>query len=182
MDNIKRKNKTMTVIIIVLIISILGTTYAFVNLSPVSNNSMTGEGDCNSVNYAATGDNITGLSVTSDYTKGAKATVTLSQDSNCPIYTEASIYIYTEESITAPIDEHPALKFKVFNGSTLINEGTITEKGTATLLADNLDLLKETTYTIYIWIDSTQSYGYYHGKTYSGKIYAESTQTSTIDE
>ena len=180
MNNIGKKNTKMTIIVTILIISLLGTTYAYINLNNQPNNA-TGQAGCFVVNYSAQEINATNLTTTTNYEDGATTTVTLSQNTDCKIYTTASIYIHTDSSTTAPISNPQALKFKIYNGTTLINEGTISQTASDTAIATGLPLsTTATTYTIYIWIDSNISLGAYDAKTYSGYIYADSTQTSTI--
>ncbi len=137
-------------------------------------------GGCFNVNY--TGENITtsSISTTTNYEDGSKTTVTLSKNSSCKLYKEANIYLHTNNNTTAPIETIPALKYKLYNGSSQISEGTITNKNDYLLgtvpLTDT-----STTYTVYLYIDPSISIGNYNGTSYSGYIYADSHQTSTIE-
>ena len=137
-------------------------------------------GGCFNVNY--TGENITtsSISTSTNYEEGSTTTVTLSKNSSCKLYTEANIYLKTNNTTTAPIESIPALKYKLYNGSSQISEGTITNKGDYLLgvvpLTDT-----EITYTVYLYIDPSISIGNYNDKSYSGYIYATSNQTSTIE-
>lgn len=175
--------KTLVIIILLVAFS-LTATYAFVNLT-AENNSAVGTAGCFSVNY--TGQEINNLSLTSttDYTTSTSSEVTLSKNENCEIYTEAFIKIHTNDNITAPITgENQALKYKIEkisgNGEILDGgEGVINQIGDMTLATVKLTDT-DTTYKVYIWIDSSVSNGAYNGTTYSGYIFAESAQTSTI--
>lgn len=168
----------LILLISILITLTLGGTYAFLNVR-ANNNSTTGTAGCFSVNYNANVIDSSNLSATTNYLEGANTTVTLSKSSDCQIYSSADIYLYTNTTTTAPIATVNALKYKVFQGSTLKAEGTITQTG-ATKLA-TVDLTTTSTdYKVYLWVDSDLSEGKYDNKTYSGYIYAESTQQSTI--
>lgn len=180
-----RNENIKSIIIIALIVTFaLSATYAYMNLT-ASNSNATGAGGCFEVYYS--GQNIgetSSIQSTTNYLEGAHSQVILSKQSGCDIYTTADISIHTNETSTAPLGA--ALKYKVLNGSTTVSEGSITEELNASgqqidnLLASVPLTTTQTTYDIYIWVDSSQSNGAYHAKTYSGYIYATSVQTSTI--
>ncbi len=178
------KNIVKLLVLIILLITLaLGGTYAFLTLSKNANNQKSTAG-CFKVNYTGQAINATNLSVTTNYLEGAKTTVSLSKASDCQAYTKANIYIHTNtqaEGTTAPI-EKGALKYKILNGTTVTSEGTITEKGATKTILSNVDVTTTaTTYTIYIWIDSSLTSNREFDQTkYSGYIYADSTQTSTV--
>ena len=164
--------------IVIYVIFITGSTYAFLNMSADSNTA-TGEGGCFEVSYS--GENISSLSVVSsdDYQDGASTTVTISKDASCPIYTEASLYLHTNNTTTAPITINSALKYKIYRGSDLVANGSITEMGD--VLLTSLPITNTSiTYTIYLYVDSVISGGLFNDTDYSGYIYATSHQTSTI--
>ena len=116
MEN-KTKISKLKYLYFILIFSILliSGTYAYQQLS-ANNSNPTGMGGCFNVNY--TGQNITtsDLSTTTNYQEGSKTTVTLSKHSSCKMYTEANIYLKTNNATTAPIETVPALRYKLFKG------------------------------------------------------------------
>ena len=58
---------------------------------------------------------------------------------------------------------------------------TVVSSGETDVLLATVPLTDtKTEYKIYIWIDSSLSKGAYNDKSYSGYIYAKSTQTSTV--
>ena len=182
---VNKSNITKISIIIVVLFTIITTgTYAFQQLS-VDNSNATGTGGCFNVNY--TGQNLTAANIatTTNFSEGAQATVKLNKNTSCKIYTEANIYLKTNSSTTAPIESVQALKYKVYNGSSQISEGTITkineDDNKGKLLATVPLTDTETTYTVYLYIDANISTGQYTSKTYSGYVYATSAQTSTIE-
>ncbi len=180
----KKENLKVTLIILLLVLVILSATYAYIVLN-ASNNSASGTGGCFEVNYTGQGIDSSSLQSTTNYLEGAHAQITLSKNANCEIYTTAEIFVYTDPSSTAPLGA--ALKYKILNGDTVIADGSITEELTsgassADKLLATVPLTEESTlYDIYIWVDSSISNGAYNGKTYSGYLYASSTQTSTIE-
>lgn len=152
---------------------------------------------------------ITSLQSTTDYQEGATFNITLSKNTNCEIYTEADILIHTNSDLSvtsAPIDTCQALKYRIDvedgEGKILIKttnsdgeeeiEEVTTKTGIITTNKDaegndiglslaNVKLTEnDTTYKIYLWIDSSISGGNYHNKTYSGYFYASSTQSSDV--
>lgn len=182
MDRKTKMQYIKLVFLIILLITLtLGGTYAFLN-AQISNNTTTGQAGCFQVSYSGQVINSSNLSATNNYLEGAKTEVTLKKDASCQIYTTSDIYIYTNsEGTTAPISDG-ALKYKVLQGDTVKSEGTITQKGAQTLLLSNISLsTTATTYKIYIWVDSNVTTDRAYDKTkYSGYIYAESTQQSTV--
>lgn len=175
----KIKFLSLFYIILAYSLVVLSGTYAFQALN-ASDSITTEQAGCFQVNY--TGQNLTSsdISTTDIYSEGARATVTLSKASSCKIYTEANIYLKTNNTTTAPITTVQALKYKVFSGEYQISEGTVTSLNDY-LLATVPLTDTSTVYTIYLWIDNVISAGYYTDTSYSGYIYANSTQTSTIE-
>lgn len=174
----KKENLKSIIIVGLVVIFSLSATYAYMSLSANQNNA-TGTGGCFNVSY--TGQNITSASLKSSktYSEGATTTVTLSKDTSCKIYTESQIYLYTQSTTTAPIS-NGSFKYRVEKAGTKVSEGAITKTGADTLLATVPLTDTKTEYKIYLWIDSTTSLGTYNDTSYSGYVYAKSTQTSTV--
>ena len=164
---------------IIYFILITGSTYAYLYLENSNSNSITGTGKCDVVNYKGEDINSNDLVSTTNYLEGVQSKITLSQNENCKIYTSVNIYLYTNDTTTAPIEEVSALKYKLFQNDSLLSEGTITKKG-ETLLATVPLTVTPIDYDIYLYVDSNVSKGSYNEKNYSGYIFAESSQTSTI--
>lgn len=173
----RNTNIKTLIIIILLVVFSLSATYAFVNLSAIDNTA-TGTGRCLDVNYSGQAINNSALVSTTNYTEGASSVVTLSKATGCDIYTEADIMISTNSNITAPISDG-ALKYKILQSTQVISEGSITTTGDTKLATVNLNTTA-TAYTVYIWIDSDISQGNYNNKTFSGSLWAQAVQTSTI--
>lgn len=184
---IATKNLILTFIITILLIVIIRTTYAYLTINAKNTNDSTGTAGCFEVTYVGQAIENSNLKSTTSYsTTEAQTTVKLSKAENCEIYEKATIKINTASNITAPINNPQALKYKVIKSSgdgTILSggEGTITTTGDTTLATVSLTET-QTTYTIYIWIDSNLSLGYYDAKSYSGYIYADAISTSTITQ
>ena len=138
-------------------------------------------GGCFNIDY--TGQNITtaNLSSTNNYKNGSKTTITISKSSSCKIYTEANIYIHTNNTTTAPIDTVQALRYKIVSEDNVEYDGYISRFCDVLMATVPIEDISKT-YTVYIWIDNSKSYGEYDGKSYSGYVYATSIQTSTIEK
>ena len=174
----KKENLKSIIIVGLVVIFSLSATYAYINLTATPSN-VTGTAGCFNVSY--TGQNITNASLKSSatYPEGTTTTVTLSKDTSCKIYTESQIYLYTKSTTTAPIS-NGSFKYRVEKAGTKVSEGTITKTGADTLLATVPLTDTKTEYKIYLWVDSTTSLGTYNDTSYSGYVYAKSTQTSTV--
>jgi len=183
MDNTKNNIKKLIATISIIIAFVATGTYAYVYLS-TSANTATAQAGCFEVNYSGQAIDSASLISTTNYLEGASSQVTLSKNANCDIYTTANIYIHTNNTTTAPINEEPyAMRYKVLNSSNVVvSEGFITTTNTDSeiqIASVNLSTTP-TTYNIYIWVDSDLSTGRYNATAYSGYIYAESSQSSGI--
>lgn len=182
---LKHRNIKTTLIILVLIVSSLSATYAYLSINSTNTTSSTQAG-CFVVNYTGQAINNGALQSTNDYTKGEVSEIVLSKNDTCEIYTEASIYMHTNAADTDAPLENGALKYRIMNENIEISSGVIeavSDGNEDQLLAEHLELTTtDTTYKVYLWIDSDISKGSYNGRTYSGYLYANSTQSSTIVE
>lgn len=178
--NIDISIKKLIFLIIMFSFFVTSNTYAFLFLQENINFDLATAG-CLEVNYSAQEINTAELVTTTNYLEGAHTIVSLSKDEDCQIYTEASIYIHTNDTITAPINDIRALKYKVLLGDLVLSEGVITKVVDKDTKLATVELTNEVkNYDIYVWIDSELSQGAYHETTYSGYIYAESVQSSTL--
>ena len=187
--DIKKNNIKLALLITIIVTVILSTTYAFFKFEFSSAEKDLAAG-CFVVDY--TGQVISTSDLTStteeNYTSGAHATVTLNKNANCKIYSKATISLYTDSNTTAPLNELPALKYKVLSGNTIISSGVINNPDDPNSIPTDfsIDLITvdltttATTYDIYLWIDQNVSSGLYHEKVFSGYIYATSEQSADI--
>lgn len=151
------KYKTyMYIGIIILIISILGSTYAYYKyvLASININTIT-KGLDYYINYAKGTDITSGtLNPSTDYTGGNSITITLNKkDNTYDIYGHIYLDITT---ISSTLSSSNALKYVVLEGTTKISEGTLggVSASKSYLLAVNIPLKTiSTTYTVYLWFD-----------------------------
>ncbi len=183
----KSENLKSIIIISLIVIFSLSTTYAFLNISSPTGNAE-GQAGCFEVAYVKGADINSSLESSETNPQNTSTELKLSKSEECQIYTEADIYIHTNDTTTAPITSTQALKYKI-EGTNLLKDGKTVNslEGVINTLGDQkIATVKLTTtptnYKIYIWVDSTISQGNYNDKTYSGYIYASSTQTSTVDQ
>lgn len=182
----KLENTKLSIIIMLLVVVSLSVTYAYTELYG-RDTSPSGEGGCFLVNYSDDGQGINNdaLKSTVNYLEGASTEISLSRNTGCKIYTEATINIHTNSEVTNAPLENGAMKYKVMQGETEISTGAVagvTADAENQVLATVPLTETDTTYTIYLWIDPTVSQGSYHQKSYSGYLYASSTQSSTVVE
>ena len=166
--------------IIIYCIIITSGTYAYQYIG-ANNSNVTGTGGCFNVTYSSTEINNNNLISTTDYKESDYSTVTISKASSCKIYNYANIYIHTNNTTTAPINSVEALKYKVLTNDGYERNGFINTIGD-TLIANVPITNTSTTYKVYLYVDSFLSIGMYNDTSYSGYIYAEATQTSTVDQ
>ena len=185
-----KKDIIRSIIIVGLIVTLtISSTYAFMNLN-TNNNSTAGNGGCFQVSYTGTAVTNGAITVGESYsTSGASVhpVVKLSKDTNCKVYSSASIYLSIDSTSQVPLAKtnpaYAAFKYVVKNGSTVVSSGTVPGKpdsNTDTLLATVTLTDTQTTYDIYLWIDINLSSGEYQDKSFAGKIYAKSDQSSTL--
>lgn len=180
MDNVANDNKNLIVIIVVIITVLLSSTYAFLNFEVVDD-SATGEGGCFEVDYTATVIGSSNLVSTEVEPTEPFSRITILKDESCEIYTEADIYIHTNANgTTANISGIQALKYKVVSSGNVLASGVINAIGDLKIVTVPITNDK-VYYDIYIWVDSSVSNGAYNQETYSGYIYAESRQSSTVE-
>ncbi len=181
---LKRSIKYFIIILVIATLTI-SSTYAYLLLQ-VSSNQISGDGGCFQVSYSGTTINVLDMASSDTYTDGAHSTITLSKDSSCKIYTEAAIYLHVNDASTLPISSSMsasnAFKYNVLNNGNVVSSGVVRKSGSSNDILLGTYTLTDTvkSYDIYLWIDYNLSDGYYDQKVFSGYLYANSVQTSTI--
>ena len=161
MKKINDKSKIYMIIgVVILIIAIIGSTYAYYRyvLTSTNVNTIT-RGLDYYINYAKGTDITSGtLNPSTDYTGGNSVTITLNKkDNTYDIYGHIYLDITT---ISSALSSSNALKYVVLEGTTKISEGTLggVSASNSYLLAVNIPLkTTSTTYTVYLWFDETNS-------------------------
>ena len=162
---------------------VAGFTYAWIAWQ--SNNiNIAGRSDCFDIDYGisqqiGSASGKASLSMTSDYTEGLSAKVTLSLKTECAnIPGTATLYLNTTNvgttSGTSSGILNGALKYTVVSGTSVLANGVIDSNNKIPLL-DNIDVSSTTptTYTVYVWLDGEVADNSYANLSYLGYISAE---------
>lgn len=182
-DKLNLTKTKLTVLILLLVIIALGTTYAILTWAS-SNTSIAGSTKCFQVDYTKGQDiNFTdGLAAQTSFNKdeAVSTTLTISRNADCDICGTGTI----SANINSSIDlSSGGLSYKVYLGSSEIKSGSITTTGVNTLY-DNFDIKYTTTntYTIYFYLDADKISNDYLSTNFTGTIYAEAKSTNEICE
>ena len=187
MKKINDKSKIYMIVgVVILIIAIVGSTYAYYRyvLTSTNVNTIT-RGLDYYINYAKGTDITSGtLNPSTDYTGGNSVTITLNKkDNTYDIYGHIYLDITT---ISSALSSSNALKYVVLEGTTKISEGTLggVSASNSYLLAVNIPLkTTSTTYTVYLWFDETSSNALSaESSSVSAKVRCEATMKKITDE
>ena len=187
MKKINDKSKVYMIVgVVILIIAIVGSTYAYYRyvLTSTNVNTIT-RGLDYYINYAKGTDITSGtLNPSTDYTGGNSVTITLNKkDNTYDIYG----HIYLDISnISTALSSSNALKYVVLEGTTKISEGSLggVSASNSYLLAVNIPLkTTSTTYTVYLWFDERNSNALSaESSSVSAKVRCEATMKEINDE
>ena len=187
MKKINDKSKIYMIVgVAILIIAIVGSTYAYYRyvLTSTNVNTIT-RGLDYYINYAKGTDITSGtLNPSTDYTGGNSVTITLNKkDNTYDIYGHIYLDITT---ISSALSSSNALKYVVLEGTNKISEGTLggVSASNSYLLAVNIPLkTTPTTYTVYLWFDETNSNALSaESSSVSAKVRCEATMKEINDE
>ena len=187
MKKINDKSKIYMIVgVVILIIAIVGSTYAYYRyvLTSTNVNTIT-RGLDYYINYAKGTDITSGtLNPSTDYTGGNSVTITLNKkDNTYDIYGHIYLDITT---ISSALSSSNALKYVVLEGTTKISEGSLggVSASNSYLLAVNIPLkITSTTYTVYLWFDETNSNALSaESSSVSAKVRCEATMKEINDE
>ena len=157
------KKNRIVLIIGLIIISIIGITYAIYTWAFTER--LSGESECFNINY------VKGQDIGSDtesaviypsttYKGGLSATVSVSTDSSCTINKgTGTLYLTTEDSTGTALLTSSALKYQILEGTTLKESGSITSTGTIPISNSIEVTTTSKSYTVTVWIDKTLLYG-----------------------
>lgn len=162
---------------------IAGFTYAWIAWQS-SNINIAGRSDCFDIDYGisqqiGSASSKASLSMTSDYTEGLSAKVSLSLKTECAnIPGTATLYLNTTNvgttSGTSSGILNGALKYTVVSGTSVLANGVIDTNNKITLLDNiNVSSTTPTTYTVYVWLDGEVADNSYANLNYIGYISAE---------
>ncbi len=183
------KKKRIIIFVLALIVyamTVVSSTYAFLSIASPDDGSMTGTPGCFGAIYYETNITNANLSTSSSYLEGVHSQITLYKDVNNINYTEATIYLHTNEGSDIPLASEQsasrAFRYVIYDGSEEVASGIIQQSNSDISLATITLAYIEKQYDVYIWIDNSISGGSYEGKSYSGYLYADANCTSNIKE
>ena len=174
----KKKILIVGLVCFVLIISILGSTYAFLFLDNKTSTIVGAEAECYTVNYTNGLDIKTNITSGIDYTSGESTDIVMYAEPGC-----ASMFgtLYLTTNDTSTIDfEAGALKYSVVVNDEVVSEGVINgEKNQEIYTYFNLND-ERTTYQVYIWLDEEKYQDVQVGDKFSGFVHADAILSSYV--
>lgn len=149
------KTSKAIIITLILIISVVGVTYAYYTWS--GRTMVSGLSECFDVNY------LKGRDITSSSLKlgtspldGLSTTIEASLSSNCTITLgSGTLYLDIDTNTSDILLSSNALKYQLIVGNTIAKEGVLTTKGRNILLEDIEVTEVSTPIIIIIWLDSS---------------------------
>lgn len=170
-------NKYMIVALILVMVLIVGGTYAWYVIGATDNSQYNGSSKCFTVNYSH-GSDISGvIDMSSTYTGGKSTTITISVPSSCADV-NAKIYLHTNSSSSSVFKQASNNAAKM----TLVKSGaapiTTTLNASEDLVLTSFDVSAggSATYTAYFWVDGAIAGNSWASASYSGYLYTTYTQ------
>lgn len=163
--------------IILFMVLIAGFTYAWVSWKS-DNININGTSKCFNIDYGisqqiGSASEKGSLEMTSSYSEGLSAKVSLALKSNCAnVPGTATLYLNTSSASSNILKG--ALKYTVVSNETILSSGVINTTKKITLLSDiSVTSTIPTTYTVYVWLDGSIADNSYANLNYNGYISAE---------
>ena len=153
----KKKILSIVGIVLLIILVVVGTTYAIYTWA--MDEDITGTFECFNINYVkgqdiGSDDNHRVFMASSDYIGGISASVIVSTDPKCTITNgTGTLYINTDSSTSSILLTSGALKYQIVENSITMGEsGTITSTGSIAI--DNIEVTTTAKqFTVYVWLD-----------------------------
>lgn len=182
-DNIKKTKNinllSIVLLMLLIVVTILGGTYAVFIVSKQDNSSITGSANCYKVKYTK-GQDINGvLEADTNFTSGWSTDIIMYAESGCENLT-ATLYLTTNSDTTMDLSDK-ALKYAVVLNNSVVSEGSV--DGTANQVIYNNFILNttQTTYRVYIWLDAAlEDVTNFEPESYSGFIHTDVVVTSNM--
>ncbi len=177
----KSKITTSILIVVIVIIAVVGITFAYITWTSGKINT-TGNSECFNILYAKGTDigsdqNIATLMPSSDYTGGLSSTVKIGFNSSCTnVNGTGVIKLNTLDTTSSNLYRTGLLNYVVLKNGTKLTEGNITSAGSTNI---NVGILNKVSsindadsYTIYVWLDGSKIQNDDIPSTYYGNISA----------
>jgi len=167
----------MLIPVIALILIAIGATYAFFQASASNSDTITGSGECYTVNYTK-GNDISGeIEPVADYTSGKSTDIIMYSDPNCASMT-GTLYITTNNTSTMDFTDK-ALRYTVVVDGNVVSEGAVNGTTNQVIYSGFTLNTTSTTYTVYVWLDtSLEDTTNTSDESFSGFIHADAVVSS----
>jgi len=167
----------MLIPVITLILIAIGATYAFFQASASNSDTITGSGECYTVNYTK-GNDISGeIEPVADYTSGKSTDIIMYSDPNCASMT-GTLYITTNNTSTMDFTDK-ALRYTVVVDGNVVSEGAVNGTTNQVIYSGFTLNTTSTTYTVYVWLDtSLEDTTNTSDESFSGFIHADAVVSS----
>ena len=154
----KRKVLYSVLFVLLIVIVIAGSTYAWLSWSGSVN--INGTSECFDINYVKGGDigsdsSPAKLSMASSYTGGLSTSVTVSLKSICTITNgTGKLYLNTDTGVTSSaLLNGKVLKYQVLDGNTAVASGIVSSAEQTLIYSDIPITTTSRTLKVYIWLD-----------------------------
>lgn len=172
----KNRKLLYTTLILLLVITVIGATYAWYTWTSEKINS-SGNSGCFTILYDKGEDigsdqNKATLMPSDDYTGGLSATVKMNISSSCTTSGRGKIYLETLNTTSSNLYRAGLLNYQILKNGTVTDiKGSISESGKIEIDVGELTKASTATdrFTVYVWIDNnlvenTDAYSVYRGK------------------
>lgn len=170
-------NKYMILVLTLVMVLVIGSTYAWYVIGTTDNSQYNGSTKCFTVNYSH-GSDISGvIDMSSTYTGGKSTTITISVPASCADV-NAKIYLHTNSSSSSVFKQASSNAGKVTLVKSGANPITTTLNASTDLLLTSFDVNAggSATYTAYFWVDGAIATNTWASASYSGYLYTTYTQ------
>lgn len=174
---LNRINKYMVLALILVMVLVIGGTYAWYAVGTTDNSQYNGTSKCFTVNYSH-GSDISGvIDMSSTYTGGKSTTITISVPTSCAAV-NAKIYLHTNSSASSVFKQASNNAGKITAVKTGSSAITKSLSSSEEIEITNVDISagSSATYTVYFWVDGAIATNTWASASYSGYLYTTYTQ------
>ena len=174
----KKKILIVAIFCLILIVAMLGYTYAFIGLDDKTATIIGAETECYTVNYTK-GQDISGnLTSGIDYTSGESTDILMYTEPDCSLM-YGTLYLTTNASSTIDFSKE-VLKYSVLLNDKVVSEGIVNGEENQVIYTNFILNDTKTTYQVYIWLDEELEEYIQVGDTFSGFVHADAILASHV--
>lgn len=158
--NMKNKVTTSILIVSIIIIVVVGVTFAYITWTSDKINN-TGTSECFDVLYVKGQDigsdsNPANFTLASSYTEGLSSVIKVNLNDTCTILNgTGTLYLNTDSTTSSILLTSNVLKYQVLDGTNEVGSGVITSIDTIEIYSNIPITNEEKEITVYIWIDGS---------------------------